>query len=73
MGGITLAQAEAKLTLWMDAEDKVAAGQSYSIAGRQLSRASLGEIRTQIEFWERKVNRLSKTGGGMPVKGVSLI
>lgn len=73
MAGITLAIAEAKLTLWLDAEDKVAAGQSYSIAGRSLSRADLGSIRESINFWEQKVQRLSNSGGGIPVKGVTLV
>lgn len=65
MAGITLAQAEAKLQTWLDAEDKVAAGQSYSINGRSLTRADLGEIRNTIDYWEKKVQRLSR--GGMRV------
>jgi len=62
MVGITLAQAEAKLQTWMDAEDKVASGQSYSINNRSLSRADLSHIRDTIDFWERKVQRLSRGG-----------
>lgn len=71
MPGITLAQAEAKLTLWMDAEDKVASGQSYSIQGRSLTRADLGMIGERIDRWERKVQRLTRGGirvfGGTPI------
>ena len=70
MAGITLAQAEAKLTLWMDAEDKVASGQSYSIQGRSLTRADLGMIGERIDRWEHKVQRLTRGGirvfGGTP-------
>lgn len=66
MAGITLAQAEAKLALWMDAMDKVASSQSYSIAGRSLSRANLSDIQAQIEFWDKQVKRLS--AGGIRVK-----
>lgn len=69
MPGITLAQAEAKLTLWMDAEDKVAAGQSYSIQGRSLTRADLSEIGERIDKWDARVKRLSK--GGIHVKGMT--
>lgn len=71
MAGITLAQAEAKLTLWMAADDAVAKGQSYTIGGRALSRADAAEIRANIDYWEAKVQRLSRGGmkifGGTPV------
>lgn len=67
MAGITLAQAEAKLATWLDAEDKVAAGQAYSIGGRSLTRADLKAIRETIEYWDNKVKRLS--GGGIKVIG----
>lgn len=62
MAGITLAQAEAKLSTWMDAEDKVASGQSYSISGRSLTRADLGAIRETIDYWDRKVQGLTRGG-----------
>ncbi len=59
MAGITLAQAEAKLALWIEADDKLARGQSYTIAGRTLSRIDTQE---KIEYWEKKVKRLSRGG-----------
>ena len=62
MAGITLAQAEAKLTLWLAAEDKVASGQSYEIAGRKLARADLGMIGDRIAHWDSMVKRLSRGG-----------
>ncbi len=71
MAGITLAQAEAKLQTWLDAEDAVATGQEYSVAGRRLSRANLSEIRATIDYWEKKVQRLS--AGGIRVRGVTPI
>ena len=71
MAGITLAQAEAKLATWLAAEDLVAAGQSYSIGTRSLTRANLKEIRETIDYWEGKVQRLTRGGirvfGGTPV------
>ena len=69
MAGITLADAEAKLALWMDAEDKVAAGQSYSIAGRSLTRANLAEIGERIDRWDGQVKRLTR--GGIQVRGLT--
>jgi uncharacterized protein DUF6148 len=63
MAGITLAQAEAKLTLWMAANDAVAAGQEYEIdtgsGSRRLKRTDASEILTQIKFWDNLVKTLS--------------
>jgi len=67
MAGITLAQAQAKLDAWMAADDAVAQGQSYSLGGRSLTRANAAEIRANIEFWDRKVVRLS-SGSGIRVR-----
>jgi hypothetical protein len=69
MPTITLAQAEAKLALWMAADDAVANGQQYAIGDRQLTRAHSAEIRNNIDYWEAKVRRLSR--GGMRIKGVT--
>jgi len=68
LAGITLAQAEAQLTAWLNANTAVASGQSYSIAGRSLTRANAEEILKQIEFWDRQVKRLS--AGGIQVKRI---
>lgn len=73
MAGITLAQAEAKLALWLAALDKVSEGQSYSISegsgSRSLTRANLKDIQEQIEFWDGLVKKLSR--GGIRVRGVA--
>jgi hypothetical protein len=69
MAGITLAQAEAKLTLWMAANDAVAGGQEYTIGSRSLSRVDAGEIREQVEFWDGKVKELSRGTTGMRIRG----
>jgi len=63
MAGITLAQAEAKLATWLDAEDKVAAGQAYSIGGRSLTRADLKNIADRVEYWDNKVKSFAGSGG----------
>lgn len=46
------------LEKWLDAELAIINGQSYSIDGRSLTRASLSEVRNQIDYWK---NELSKT------------
>lgn len=64
--GITKQIAEEHLDAWLDAEMAVTTSQSYQIGGRQLTRADLGEIRKQIEYWSDKVERLeaAETRGG---------
>jgi hypothetical protein len=66
MAGITLAFAEAQLALWLEADAKVASGQSYTIAGRSLTYADLGEIRAGIQAWDARCKQLeveATTGG----------
>ncbi len=69
MAGITVTQAQAKLDLWMAADDAVATGQSYAIAGRNLTRADAREIRSNIDYWEKRVVRLSN--GGIRIRGAT--
>lgn len=62
MAEITLAQAQAKLTEWMNADTVVATGQSYSIGERSLTRANSKEIRENIKFWKNEVRRATLGG-----------
>lgn len=71
MAGITLTQAEAKLTTWLDAEDKIAQGQKYTIGQRTLERADLKEVREQIRFWDGKVKELARGSSGMRIRGAT--
>lgn len=68
MAGITLAQAEAKLSTWLAAEEKCAAKQSYTISSsggsRTLTFADLSDIREQIDYWQGHVTRLSRASTG---------
>ena len=64
MAGITLAQAEAQLSLWLAASTAVASGQSYSIGDRSLTRADAKEIRESLNFWDGKVKELAANSGG---------
>lgn len=67
MSGIDLTTAEAKLATWLAAEEKIADNQSYQVAGRTYTRADLADVQKQIDYWDRKVQRLSS--GGMRVRG----
>jgi len=67
---ITLAQAQAKLALWLAAEDAVAGGQSYSIGGRSLSRVDVAKIAERITHWNREVDRLTAGRSGLRVQRV---
>lgn len=64
MAGITLAQAEARLTEYLAAEKTVLSGQAYSIAGRSLTKADLQWIQEGIERWDQRVKSLSTSTGG---------
>lgn len=72
MAGITLTQAQAKLDLWMAADDAVATAQEYSIGSRRLTRADAALIDAKIEKWDRVVKRLSR-GGGIRITGATPI
>lgn len=66
MAGITLVQAEAKLALWMAAEDAAASNKSYRIADRELTRQDLAEIRESIKYWQGWVTQLGSPSLGRP-------
>lgn len=62
MAGITLEQAEAQLALYLDAEEKILAGQAVERAGKRLTRADLESVQRGIEIWNARVNRLAAGG-----------
>lgn len=64
MAGINLEQAQAQLNAWLEADLKVAGGQSYEIAGRKLTRANAAEITNKIDYWNNKVQSLSQGAAG---------
>lgn len=52
------------LTLCNEALQAVLLGQSYEIGGRKLTRADIGQLRTTIEWLERRIAfDADKTGG----------
>ena len=71
MAGLTQAQAEAQLALYMTAEEKVLSGQEYTIGSRRMRRADLAEIRDGITYWNGQVQKLSN-GNGARVRGLTL-
>lgn len=66
MAGITLEIAEKKLNLWLEAQDMIATGQSYTIGSRTMTRANLTEVRNMIAYWNDWVIKLEngKKHGG---------
>ena len=58
MAAITLETAKKHLDIWLEAESEVAINQAYTIGGKSFTRANLGEIRKQIEYWSNKVQEL---------------
>ncbi|MEX3008996.1 DUF6148 family protein [Hoeflea sp. TYP-13] len=64
MAGITLADAQAQLAVWLAASTAVASNQSYSINGRSMTRADAGEIREQIDYWQGWVTKLDTANSG---------
>lgn len=58
MAAITLETAKKHLEMWLEAESEVAINQAYTIGGKSFTRANLGEIRKQIEYWSNKVSAL---------------
>lgn len=69
MAAITLEFAQARLTLWLEAEAALATGQNYSIetggSKRSLSRVDAGEVRKMVDYWRREVERLT-SGSNSP-------
>lgn len=60
MVGITLEMADARLQMYLAAETRVLAKQSYEIGDRKLTYADLGEIRAGIAQWQEWVDRLNR-------------
>lgn len=69
--GITLEVAKKHLEAWLEAELELTTHQSYTIGSRTLTKADLGEVRQQIEFWNNwvlKLNNASKNKGRNSVR-----
>lgn len=62
MAGITLEIAEARLQKYLDAEEKILAGQKVEMDGRTLTRADLAAVQQGVELWNGRVNKLTRSG-----------
>ena len=60
MAGITMAQAESKLTEVQSAISAVLTGQEYRIGNRSLTRANLQELIEAEKYYNQLVQRLSR-------------
>jgi hypothetical protein len=68
---VTLAEAQRRLQLWLDAEEAVASAQSYTIGPRSLTRANLAEIRQMVAKYQAIVEGLaSGRGAGVRIMRV---
>ena len=70
MSGITLAQAEAKLSEALDAYSAALTSQEYAIGTRRKRHADLDALQRSINFWQGQVNRLNN-GGGIRITGAT--
>lgn len=77
MAGITLAQAETNLALWLSADQALAGGaQAYTLdiggSRRQVTKADAAEIRNNIEYWNNWCQSLDPVGrgAGLPIMGI---
>ena len=72
MAGITLAQAEAQLALWLSCLESIATnGQSVTIGPRTFTAGDLKTVQAQVEFWDGKVKALSANRSGMRIRGIT--
>lgn len=62
MAGITLEIAEARLTSYLDAEEKILGGQSVERDGKRLTMADLAAVQEGIALWQKRVERLTRSG-----------
>lgn len=71
MSGITATQAQQQLDAWLACSLAIAQGnQSYTIQGREFTKADAAEVRRQIDFWEARVAKLSSGARGAKVRYV---
>ncbi len=51
---------------WLAADLALATSQSYSIAGRSLTRANLADVRERIAYWRQQMNDAMNEQQGRP-------
>jgi hypothetical protein len=74
MAGITLAQAEQKITDLLAAEDKILNSQEYSYGSRSIMRAKLDAIAERIDYYKKLCEELTEsTDGGTIHSQITII
>ncbi|MEZ6854208.1 hypothetical protein [Halodesulfovibrio aestuarii] len=61
----TQTELEAQITLWKQAYTHCAAGKSFTIAGRNLTRQDIGVIRDQLRYLEKELAKYTGAQAGM--------
>lgn len=69
--GITLEMCQAKLRMYLEAEEKVLLSQSYDIDGKEVTRADLSMILKGIQLWEERCRKYGNPDDvGMTIENV---
>ena len=62
MAIFTETQCQQQLDKYLEAEEKILAGQSYAIKGRTFTRADLEAVQEGIKLWSKRLNRTTRKG-----------
>jgi len=65
MPAFTETQCQQQLDKYLQAEERILAGQSYTIKGRTFTRADLEAVQQGIKLWSKRLNRARR--GGMRI------
>ena len=69
--GITLIMCQKKLSMYLEAEEKVLLGQAYKIDGKEVTRADLDMILKGIHLWEERCRKYGNpNGAGMILENI---
>lgn len=63
MAALSLAELRARLALYVAAEEKILTGQSYRIGDRQLNRADLDVVRSEIRKLSGEIQAMEAAAG----------
>ena len=67
------ADAQARLQLWLDAEEAISKGQSYAIGDRSLTRANLPDAVERIGYYQRLVEGFRAKALGARSSGMRVV
>lgn len=63
MAGLTLEQAQEKLTQYLTAEEAILTNQKSRIGDKELTRADLAAVQEGVKLWDARCKALSRAGG----------